>query len=184
MAGTGNGRSGRGAWHLVRRRAAVGLSLRKNFNAKREQRLETSAARIDWPGVPYSEVRGYFYNLDGAPGAPILQNGHLHETVVDTNGARLTQQQIEQLLDAVARPQPPDPVASCYMPRHAFIFYDSSQTCRFRRDLLRLFDYQTSPSLPHRINLSALERLCRDVGLPVLARGKDYRVFKGNPQKP
>ena len=39
-------------------------------------------------------------------------------------------------------------------------------------------NYRTLPELSHPLYLSALERLCRDLKLPVLARAEDYKALK------
>ena len=142
-----------------------------------------SSKRVDWPAIRYGEVRGYIYNLDGQTGVPIVKNGRLDNSVLNSNGARLTASQVERLLNAVAQPHPKHPVMRCYFPRHAFVFYDgASRPVAFLEICFECFGYRTSPPLSHFFDLKALNQLCRDVGLPILQNARDYQTLKKRGQ--
>jgi len=140
--------------------------------------------RTDWPGVPYTQVRGYAYNLDGQHGTPLLDQGRLHPSVFDTNGVQLTPQQSERLLEAVARPHAKHPVMRCYFPRHGFVFYAASnQPVATVEICFECSTYRTSPPLSHFFDLTSLREVAKDVGLPVFSRPEDYQALKAQRQK-
>ncbi len=78
-----------------------------------------------WPGVEYAEVRGYAFNFGGGP-ASIIVDGKLNATVLNKEGALLTKAQLKRLIAALTEKHPSHPVALCFNPRHAFVFYDQS----------------------------------------------------------
>src|SRR5262249_6485212 len=86
----------------------------------------SSLRAADWPGVKYSEVRAYYYNAASAHDCRILDaKGRLDESVVDKKGVVLSPAQVVRLLAAINGHQRVHPITACYVPHHAFIFYNS-----------------------------------------------------------
>jgi hypothetical protein len=131
---------------------------------------QSPADELQWPGVPYSYVKGYFYypmdNLEKS----ILRDGWLNATVeklIPISGS-----EVQALRDAIVpRPQKPQWPASCYEPHHAFIFFDAAgrkpvahvEICFLCKQAYAL------PPLPNEKiwGIASLERLCKKLGLPV-----------------
>src|SRR5687767_6066730 len=82
-----------------------------------------------WPPKGYTEVRAFLYNLDSHDSWPCVTNGHLDATMTDTNGVRLTDAQISRLLKAVTGKHPEHGVAGCYVPHHAYAYYELRPSC-------------------------------------------------------
>lgn len=147
--------------------------------------------RVDWPRVPYAEVRAFFYNANAENFVPIIENGELHKSVIDRNGVLLDVSQVDRLLDAVARPHSDfDVRAACYFPRHAFVFFDEKhQPVAFVEICFSCIAEDTSPKLTHRVGFAELEQLCRDLSLPLFYgrhEGQKYkdaaaRLLQSNP---
>ena len=134
---------------------------------------------INWPGVSYSEVRGYLYNLDGDAAVPLLQEGNLHSSIVNTNGVKLTKKQAQQLLDAIIQPHPQHGRAKCYTPRHGFVFYnEKTNPVAFVEICFECRHYRMSPASTNPMYLTAIEQVCQDAGLPVFAKPEDYLALK------
>ena len=132
--------------------------------------------RIAWPATDYAEVRGYIYNLNGDLAASLLVDGKLNKSVHNPEGEVLNESQVEQLLEAVARPYPDLGEFMCYEPRHGFVFYDATQKpVAFVEICFDCLGFQVSPDLPHRINLVRLKQLCQELNLPVFRDYKKYR---------
>lgn len=82
-------------------------------------------ASSHWPGVPYSEVRGYASRDYYIENESIVLNGKLSSGIINKSGAPLTPNQIQRLVRAITR-KPPRVIdlVQCFRPHHAFIFYD------------------------------------------------------------
>ena len=77
-----------------------------------------------WPPKGYTEVRAFLYNLDSDDSLACVTNGRLDASMTDTNGVRLTDVQTSRFLAAVTGTHPEHAVAGCYVPHHAYVFYD------------------------------------------------------------
>ena len=86
----------------------------------------STVSAADWPGVKYTEVRAYFYNADSEHSRHfILPDGKLDPSASPSGGVGLNPAQVARLLAAINGPAPTHPVTSCYVPHHAFAFYNS-----------------------------------------------------------
>lgn len=80
----------------------------------------------DWPDVKYTEVRAYYYNSASQYDLRIIDaKEKLDSTVTNPNGAILNPAQVKRLLAAINGRQRLHPITACYIPHHAFIFYNS-----------------------------------------------------------
>ncbi len=80
-----------------------------------------------WPGVRFAEVRAYAWPDDKTTEAVILPGMTLKPGVINQDGAPLNAEQIKRLRGAVIGRHPSHPVAACYIPHNAFVFYDEAK---------------------------------------------------------
>ena len=144
-----------------------------------------SPALADWPAAAYTEVRAYAYNLDGHSRNPaIIVDGKLHPTVVNPAGVKLSKKQEVKLLAALNGKHSPHPVASCFIPRHAFVFYDHEKVVA---SVDVCFECMATESTPKGIiypdDLAALAELCDAMKLP-RSPGPGYRRWLEEFSKP
>ena len=140
--------------------------------------------RATWPGKPYKEVRAYLYNLASDWPNSIIEDGRLSPSVENPDGVRLTDRQVERLLDAVARPHPDHPIAACFSPRHGFVFYNASKKpVAWVYVCFECSNYRGSPELKNNFDLDTLEKLTRELGLPVLSGRPAYEAWKKKQAK-
>lgn len=78
-----------------------------------------------WPDVPFNEVRAYAWAADTETDAVILPDKSLMPGVLDEKGVLLTSQEVRRLRAAVTGRHADHPVAACYTPHNAFVFYDA-----------------------------------------------------------
>jgi hypothetical protein len=84
-------------------------------------------AGAPWPGVPFTEVRAYAWPDDKHTEAVILPGMALKPGVINKDGALLSPEQTKRSLAAVTLKHPDHPVAACYLPHNAFVFYDAAK---------------------------------------------------------
>ena len=129
-----------------------------------------------WPQGDYTEVRAFAYNLKGETHRLIIEDGKLSGTVANKNGVLLTPRQIKNLVAAVASKHPKHPHAACFVPRHAFVFYDATHTPFAWLEVC--FECLNVNSVPdgadEDVDFPALAELCRELDLPS-SPGKDFR---------
>lgn len=138
-----------------------------------------------WPFVPYSKVKAYLYNLEGNEQPPILDDsqwshkqrkiarknkqipGCLHFSVINAEGTVLSEEQIQSLMKAVTDNYDPHSVATCYYPRHAFLFLDNlEKPVGFIEICLQCFGYRHGPQgLIHPFDIRAIAALLQELGL-------------------
>lgn len=132
--------------------------------------------RVNWPGVPFSEVRAYCYDYTAEESPSFFVKGLIHRGVMDTTGVKLNSAQTKRLLDAVTVSQPKQDRTPCYKPHHAFVFYDKSGK------VAAVFEMcfgcnrwvETPNGAPEYIDKAALWALCQELGLPVGVGNKFY----------
>ncbi len=134
------------------------------------------ASRAAWPGGDYPEVRAFAYNLKGDGQQAIIENGKLSKTATSKTGVLLTPKQVRRLIAAVTGKHPEHPHAACFIPRHAFVFYDAAHTPRAWLEVC--FECLNNRSTPEGISgdvdFPALAELCAELGLPS-SPGRDFR---------
>jgi hypothetical protein len=144
--------------------------------------MSAGAGSTNWPPVGYTQVRAYLYNLDGVDAAPILEKGKLAASVTNRKGVALTKAQIAVVQKAVAdfHPHTLEFVAGCYRPRHGFVYYDTDhRPVGFVEICFSCRGYRTSPPSTGPMDLETLEKLFRDLNIPVLDTSEDYLSLKG-----
>jgi len=125
-------------------------------------------------------VRAFLYNLDSKDSLPILQSGQLDQSVADTKGVILTDAQVSRLLAAVTGNHSDHGVAGCYIPHHAYVFYNKRQRIVGWVELcFGCMNYHaSSPNAPRVFDVSSLLDLTKELGLPVLNKDTDYSTLK------
>jgi hypothetical protein len=80
-----------------------------------------------WPSVEFSEVRAFAWDPAKERKEVILIQPDMSLTadVINPRGALLSARQVQRLLGAEARRFEDRPVAGCYTPHNAFVFYDA-----------------------------------------------------------
>jgi len=87
----------------------------------------TTFAGVPWPAVPFTEVRAYAWPDDHTTEAVILDGMTLKAGVINPEGALLTAPEVKQLIAAITGRHPSYPVAACFNPHNAFVFYDAEK---------------------------------------------------------
>jgi hypothetical protein len=88
--------------------------------------IASTGLASSWPGVAYTEVRGYAYNPK--IGESIWHDGKLSSSVINKSGTLLTDGQAERLVRAITKkPRRAFDLANCFDPHHAFVFYGAHQ---------------------------------------------------------
>ncbi len=125
--------------------------------------------RVNWPGVPFAEVRGYCYDYTAEFSRHFFVNGRMHKGVMDPKGVKLTKAQTKRLLDDIAVSQPKAYAGGCYKPHHAYVFYDAAgKSVGVFEMCFACNEYVATPDgLPRYINRTDLWQLTREIGLPV-----------------
>jgi len=149
--------------------------------------LSATAMSTNWPPAGYKEVRAYIFNLDGHSGARILETNQLSDTVVNREGVRLGKLDIERLLQAAVVLKPIAVARSlrCYVPRHAFVFYDDDKKpVGFVEICFECSRHRTSASDPliWEFDLKALRKLFTDLKISVFEKGDDYLLWRQKPK--
>ncbi|OAI43453.1 hypothetical protein AYO41_00140 [Verrucomicrobia bacterium SCGC AG-212-E04] len=135
----------------------------------------------DWPDVKYAAVRAYFYNPAGEHDRHIIDRSEkLDSTAVNPDGVVLNAGQVARLLAAINGRHRMHPITACYVPQHAFIFYNSWGR-RVAVLELGLECLKASPD-PNTAgpyyDFPALAELLHELGLPLgpkLRTPRDYR---------
>src|SRR5258708_7020171 len=165
--------SGRSAWSpSIMKRTCIFIAMAL-FGLTRT----LSAASTNWPPAGYVEVRAYLYNLEGEQAAHILEQGKLNASVWTPKGVALNQAQIAGVRKAVADYPPAGLTtsASCYQPRHGFVYYDSKHTpIGFVEICFSCRGSRTSPEHPGPVDLEALKKVFLELKIPDFDKNEVY----------
>lgn len=124
---------------------------------------------VNWPGVPYSEVRAFCYDYTAGPVPDFLHNGKMHPGVMDPRGVKLTSAQMTRLMRAITVSQPKGDRSPCYKPHHAFVFYGAKGQVVAVFEMCFGCNRQKSwpAGTPEYIDRQALWDLTAELGLPL-----------------
>lgn len=149
-----------------------------------------------WPGVTYSYIKVYLYNLDNQlyGNYKPVKNGKLDATVVG-QGQELTEAQTTELmtiLNGDTRVLNAG-LSGCYEPHHAFVFYDdkdqmvaSSDICflcqgiRFypaKKYFKELITHSSSATKAAEKQLELIQALVEKTEIPVFKKSMDYLTY-------
>ncbi len=124
-----------------------------------------------WHFSGFDDVRAYRMNWEDLQSEHgiVNEDGSLNPTRIPEDGVRLTEAQVKRLEAAVTGSHPDHPVAACFYPHHAFVFFDGSQKRVGQIDICFLCsNYHGSPGgYATNWNLGQLEELIKDIGMPL-----------------
>ena len=123
-----------------------------------------------WHFDGIAEIRAYRLNWDDphAFGSIITPKGNLNSTRLPEVGIPLNKEQEGKLQAAVTGTHLSHPVAACFYPHHAFVFFDDSGKIIGHVDICFICsNYRGSPTgFADRWDLESLEQLVLDLGMP------------------
>ena len=133
--------------------------------------------RVNWPGVPFKEVRAYCYDYTAEGRSSFWADGRMHKGVLDPKGVKLSPAQVARLLADITVSQPAAARTNCYKPHHAFMFFDA------KGQVVAVFEMcfgcnqfvATPPGLPSYIDRANLYQLTHELGLP-LGTGNEFYI--------
>lgn len=135
----------------------------------------------DWPDAKFSVVRGYFYNTASEHDRRIIdRNEKLDSTVVNPEGVMLNPTQVARLLAAINGRQRIHPITPCYVPQHAFIFFNAwgRRVAVFEFGLECLKGSPDPNTAGPYYNFPAIAELLAELGLPLGPKFKSPRAYR------
>lgn len=121
-----------------------------------------------WPGVEFTEVKGYIYSVNPLTGTDIVSDGKLNPSVEKV--VRLSPKQVPRIALAIHEQEKGGVVALCYEPHHAFVYFDKlGRPVAWMELCYKCNQWSSFPALPENkiVKLPALTPLCRELGLPL-----------------
>ncbi|MBN8625889.1 MAG: hypothetical protein J0M17_10395 [Planctomycetes bacterium] len=158
--------------------------------------LSTSCSKsttVNWPGVPFHEVRLYAYNFiidPSNPLPPLFNNdGTPHASVINSPGLRLDHEQQRRLLEILRSPKEQTEAYGCgFNPRHAIVFFDDAG--KSAAQMLICFECKVFEEVPEAfdgrkqsLDYARLADFMREVGLPVFSSYSEYEAYARDLKK-
>jgi hypothetical protein len=155
------------------------LSLMKAALALLLLLVAIASAQKPWPGVEFTEVRAYAWRGQLEVDHVILPGMTLAPGVLNRDGALLDAAQVKRLLSAVTGKHRQLPLAGCYLPHNAFVFYDREKNpVAFVEICFTCIGHRIEPKgAAASVDLVALATLFTERLLP-LGRYPDVETFK------
>jgi len=143
---------------------------------------EDRVPRDPWPKVNFTKVVGYCYDstADKTNDDIIDKNYKLHKGIIASATVTLTKKQTSKLISILAQPPKQRHIpAACFIPHHAFVFYDADNDVVAHVSICFMCIGRTaSPSnLRAKLDYASLEKFSRSIGLPMLKRPEDYSTM-------
>lgn len=87
-----------------------------------------AAAGASWPPAGYTTVRAFVYDCEAEHRNMSFwrKDGGMHTGVINAPGAVLTPAQVKRVVATANTPAPLKKYKPCYVPHHAFVFYDAA----------------------------------------------------------
>ena len=150
--------------------------------------LFTGPANAGWLPRPIHEVRAYVYDYtQEKDNDALLRNRKLHKGIINDGGAKLSDDQIKRLKDAIRSSEERVPGAFCYMPHHGFVFFDKNGTPMGHIELcFQCGNVSSSPKgLPEKEwNWKELRKLLKELDIPILESDQEYTdLFKNKAEE-
>jgi hypothetical protein len=129
-----------------------------------------------WPPKPFTTVRAFVYDCHADESYDFVQpGGRLAKGILNAPGTLLTETQVRRLMAATSASLPKSTRSPCYVPHHAFVFYDAQgravahlEIC-FTCNKHRAFPAGT----PDYIDMVALQGILDDAGV-IRGAGKNF----------
>lgn len=141
-----------------------------------------SGTPVAWPPVPFATVRAFVYDCDADRSVNFFQkDGSRHRGIINGPGVLLTESQVQRLMPALTTATVRKHRTACYLPHHAFLFYDAAGRVVAHTEICFTCTIQRSfpAGLPEHINFQAVWDLLREAGVPCGDGSQFYRdLFK------
>ncbi len=137
----------------------------------------SSGAGAAWPPVPYQTVRAFVYDCEAEHNNMGFwhKDGAMHSGVLNAPGTALSATQVKRLLATANTPAPLDHYKPCYVPHHAFVFYDAADKPVATLEVCFMCRRHTATpaGTPEHIDYGALWSLLHELKVPA-ERGQNY----------
>lgn len=158
----------------------------------------SKSTTVNWPGVPFHEVRLYAYNfVEPEPkrvGGVLVQSGPYYgelfnddgsmvSSVINPDGVVLNDEQRGRLLEILQTPKEQTVFSLCgFNPRHAVVFYDNAGNrvalMRVCFECLQFHEEPKAYDRPKRsLDFGTLARFMDEMGLPVFSDRSEYEDY-------
>lgn len=137
-----------------------------------------SGVPVAWPPAKFTSVRAFVYDCDADKSISFFQkNGATHRGLINGAGALLTESQTRRLLPALTTETVRKHRTACYIPHHAFLFYDAAGHVVAHTEICFTCTLQrSSPAgLPEHINFQAVWDILLELGVPCGAGSQFYK---------
>ncbi len=140
-----------------------------------------SSDPVDWP-VKFASVRAFVYDCRADRSVGFFQkDGSRHRGVINGAGALLTKTQVQRLMPALTTATVRLHRTACYLPHHAFLFYDEAGRVVAHSEICFTCTIQRSSpeGLPEHINFQTVWDILREAGVPCGEGSRFYEdLFK------
>ena len=148
----------------------------------------TSNAYAEWLPRKIHEVRAYVYDFTMEErNLSLLKNGKLHKGIINDGGAKLSDEQVERLQDALRSKQERIPGALCYLPHHGFVFFDADGKPMGHIELcFQCGNVDSSPKGPpdNEWNWEEISKILGELKIPILEEDEDYtKLYEAKDKK-
>ncbi len=148
-----------------------------------------------WPQNKYAHVVAYCYDYrqDKENSLIVDDTGTHHKGIISSLSTKLSAEQTSKLRKLlVTAPQEDQGEADCYMPHHAFVFYDKDWSVKAHISIcFGCGNFRAFPeNIPAKLDLVKLREFTKSLSLPVYRKPKSYTALfyrlegKRNAKKP
>ena len=146
------------------------------------------SANANWLPREIHEVRAYVYDFtQEEKNLSLLKQGKLHKGIINDGGAKLSEEQVARLKEAIRSSKERIPGAFCYMPHHGFVFFDKDGKAMGHIELcFQCGNVASSPKgLPEREwNWKEMKKLFEELDIPILKEDADYtKLYEAKEDK-
>lgn len=136
------------------------------------------SAQANWLPREIHEIRAYVYDYtQEVQNLSLLRQGKLHRGIINLGGAKLSEDQMERLKEAIRSKEMRIPGAFCYLPHHGFVFFDKEGKAMGHIELcFQCGNVASSPKgLPEREwNWQEIRKLLEELKIPILNEDEEY----------
>ncbi len=128
-----------------------------------------SGVPVAWPPAAFASVRAFVYDCDADQSVGFFQkDGRLAKGIINGPGALLTASQVSRLMLALTTETVRKHRTACYLPHHAFVFYDDSGRIVAHTEICFTCTIQRSfpAGLPRHIDFQTVWDILREAGVP------------------
>jgi len=138
-----------------------------------------------WPPAKFASVRAFVYDCDADGTRHFFQkDGALARGIINGPGVLLTEAQVKRLLPALTTETPRDHRTACFLPHHAFVFYDAGGRVVAHTEVCFTCTIQQSfpAGLPGHIQFQKVWDILLEAGVPCGEGSQFYKdLFKARP---